>query len=167
MKASKLNLNRDYPNFPELVSYEIPLHLMDAQVILNLQELRNIFGRPIIPSPVKAGWARTHGSTTSQHYAVGRLSTAGDIFPEVGHCLSCWLVAQQIPEIKGLGLYLDTKGINGKFWPMLHFDIRNTDKRVFWIRDNGNYYTLGRHDTNFWQGIAKLIEIDKEFRYGT
>lgn len=166
MKASELSLKKDFPNFPEIIDYEIPLNLIDARVILNLQKLRNIFGKPIVPTRVKAGWARIDGSRTSQHYALGRLSTAGDIFPELGYCMSCWLATQQIPEIKGIGLYLDTNGIDGKFWPMMHFDLRKTEKRVFWIRDKGKYYTLGRNDAEFWQGISKLIEIDRGFRDG-
>jgi len=163
MKASELD-EKQYPNFPELIDFNIPLNFIDAEVVLKLQELREMFGFPILPSPIEEGWARKNGSKDSQHYAVDRLSTAGDIFPERGYIIDCWLTAQQIPEIMGLGLYLDTNGIDGNFWPMMHFDLRKTSKRVFWIRENGKYYYLKNH---FWHYFNKLVNIDKEFRDGT
>jgi len=167
MKASNLILSKDFPHFPELIDYDIPLELLDARVVTTLQKIRYVFGRAMHPTPDKEGWARLDGSKTSQHYAVGRLSKAGDFFPERGYMMECWLVAQQIKDVMGIGLYLDTKGIDGAEWPMMHYDLRNSGKRVFWARDKGEYYTLGLDDEGFWQCINKLIEKDKEFRNGT
>lgn len=164
MKASHLKLSDDFQHFPELIDYDIPLELIDSRVITTLQAMRLALGQAIYPSPLKDAWARLDGSTTSQHYAVGRLSKAGDIFPERGYLMVCWLIAQQQRDVKGLGLYTDTNGLDGGPWPMLHFDLRNSGKRVFWVRESGTYYTLGSEDADFWRVVRALIERDMEYR---
>lgn len=159
MKASQLDLSNDFPHFPELIDYEIPLDLLDARVVVVLQQIRYSLDQPIYPSPLKRAWARTDKkSSNSQHYAVNRLSKAGDIFPERGYLMNCWLAAQQQKDIKGLGLYSDTNGPDGKNWPMLHYDLRNSGRRIFWVRENKKYYTLGADDFNFWRVINDLIK---------
>lgn len=69
--------------------------------ILSSKGLREASGLPLIPSPVHDGWARTSGSKGSRHYAVGRLSDAGDIFPARGRLMECGLRAQERTEIGG------------------------------------------------------------------
>jgi hypothetical protein len=61
MKASHLSLQKDFPNFPELIDYDIPLELIDSRVISTMQAVRYVFGRPIYPSPLRRGWARLAG----------------------------------------------------------------------------------------------------------
>ena len=164
MKASHLTLNSDFPHFPELIDYDIPLELIDSRVITTLQQMRYALGHPIHPSPLRDAWARLDGKPTSQHYAVGRLSKAGDIFPARGRLMACWLVAQQITDVRGLGLYSDTNGPDGDPWPMMHFDLRNV-KRVFWVREGGQYFTLnGVEDRDFWRVVRQLIRLDMEYR---
>ncbi len=162
-KASYLIHTRDYPDFPEFLDYEIPLELMDARVILLLQAARSRLCRPVYPSPVRGGWARLNGSVTSRHYAVGRLSDAGDIFPERGSLMHCWLIFQQMEQVGGLGLYADTRGIDGGRWPMLHFDLRPVRQRVFWIKSGGNYHTMGQ-SAQFWPMLREIIKIDEGYR---
>jgi len=142
MNASTLDPSA-YHSFPEFAEYGIPLDLVSASLLVTLQRIRDKTGIPIIPSPVHAGWARTNGSETSRHYAVGRLSDAGDIFPDRGRFLELYLHLQQVSDIGGIGIYADTNGPDGEPWPMIHFDLRPVDLRVFWARD-GQYYSLAK-----------------------
>jgi len=157
MRASELIPHRDYPSFPEFERFGLPVHLVDAEVLRVLQRIRDISQIPIIPSPIRAGWARTNGATGSRHYAVGRLSDAGDIFPARGRCLECWLRAQEIPALGALGLYSDTRGVDGLPWTMLHFDLRDAKPRVFWIREAGEYLYLNRDPVSFWRAFKYII----------
>jgi hypothetical protein len=159
MKASELIFEHHYPNFPEFKSFGINLQYMDAGLILAIQELRLISGISIIPSPVISGWYRFTGRTTSTHYAVNRLSNAGDIFPRRGRIMETWLRAQYISKFNGFGIYLDTNGPDGKPWMMLHLDTR-PGHRFFWIRDNDIYFNLHLNPAHFWKRLAKAIEID-------
>jgi len=158
MRASELSFKRDYPSFPEFAQYELPLHLVNAEVVSVLQRLRDMSGIPITPSPVPEGWARTSGSVGSRHYAVGRLSDAGDVFPARGRLLECWIRAQQIQEIGGLGLYIDTNGPDGLPWPMMHLDLRQTATRTFWIRtEKIAYHYLHSSPVTFWRMFKHTI----------
>lgn len=161
MKASHLSLSDDYPAFPEFADYETPLECLDARVLTTLQQIRYVLGQPIYPSPVRGAWVRLTGPATSRHYAVGRLSDAGDIFPERGYIMQCWLAAQEMKQVGGLGLYTDTHGPDGGPWPMMHFDLR-PGRRLFWVRENGNYHYLKQDSTAFWGGIQSLINMDME-----
>lgn len=111
------------------------LEHLDPALIGQLDELRQRLGRPIYPSPLAGAWARFDGSTTSRHYAVGRLSDAGDIFP-AGDVREAWLIAQDLP-FGGIGIYFDTLYQN-RPWPMLHLDLR--PNRVLWARVSRNRY---------------------------
>jgi hypothetical protein len=164
MKASQLSLSRDYPFFPELIDYEIPLECIDSRVITTLQSVRYVLQQPIYPSPNIQGWVRLDPKqSTSRHYAGNRLSDAGDIFPEKGYCVECWIRMQQMKQVGGFGLYLDTRGIDGTYWPMLHFDLR-PGTRIFWIRKNKKYLYMHYNSLKFWQLLSELIKQDMEFR---
>ena len=151
----------DYPNFPELK--KIDLSKVDAALIHQLQFLRKRSGVPLIPSPAHGAWSRTWGSHGSRHYAVDRLSDAGDLFPERDRLMEVWLYAVQMQEFGGIGLYFDTKGPDGKLWPMIHLDLR--PGRLFWAchLDDGvrryEYFPAGR----FWEVITEgLKEVRDE-----
>jgi hypothetical protein len=162
-KASELIREIDYPNFPEFARFQIPLDLIAAKLVCELQLLRKAAGIPITPSPVVAGWARTDGSTKSRHYAVGRLSDAGDIFPARGRVLDCWVTAQGREAWQGLGLYADTTGPDGRPWPMMHLDLRS-GPRLFWVRENKkDYYYLHSDPKNFWRVVRRITEIEHGF----
>lgn len=156
MRASDLVFERDYPSFPEFARWGLPLDLVHADVLLELQAMRTDAGIPIWPSPVPGGWARTSGSSTSRHYAVGRLADAGDIFPQRGRLLELWVRAQERPNIGSLGLYSDTKGPDGKNWFMMHFDLRK-GQRLFWVRELGTYYFLHSNPVGFWRAFKHFI----------
>jgi hypothetical protein len=90
---------------------------------------------------------------------VGRLSDAGDIFPVRGGLLKCWLRAQEISEINGLGLYCDTKGPDGRAWPMMHFDLRPAP-RMFWVRIDSVYFNWFRSPVSFWRTFKYIINTE-------
>ena len=118
----------DYLNFPELE--EIDLSRVDRKLILGIQALRTLSRIPMIPSPVEGAWSRVEGSVNSRHYAIDRLSDAGDLFPARDRLMDVWLYAVQMPELGGIGVYFDTDGIDGSPWPMIHLDLRPT--RLLW-----------------------------------
>jgi len=166
MRASELNFKEHYPNFPEFAENGIDLSLTDARTITTLQTMRVVFGRAIWPGVYQANWGRAYGSETSEHYAGGgRLSTAGDVFPARGYALEFCLVAQQFPLVRGLGLYLDTDGpLDGKRMAMVHFDLRATSERVFWVRRNRIYSTLYGAPDEFWKGVEMLASFERTQR---
>lgn len=155
MKASELSQKIDYPSFPEFRDFGIDMTKLDAALILKLQDLRSRTGIPVTPSPVIAGWYREGGSTTSRHYAVNRLSDAGDVFPARGKIMDFWLACVIDPHIGGVGFYMDTNGPDGRFWPMVHIDMR--PQKALWVRHEGRYFTAGHR---FWQTIKGGIAYD-------
>jgi|GEM_PF-1339450 hypothetical protein len=154
MKASELKQS-DYPNFPEFKKWGIDLSDVDAALITTLQSIRTTYGIPITPSPLQEAWSRKKGST-SRHYAVGRLSDAGDIFPQRERVLDLWLQIQQRGDIGGIGLYVDTKGVDGKPWPMMHIDLR--PDRLLWTSDivygERKYYYFKQD--YFWEIVGRI-----------
>lgn len=131
------------------------LKLVDTRVLAGLNKLRDMHGKALHPSKHPDGWSRTTGSTTSRHYAVGRLSDAGDFFPE-GDVLECWLKAIQMPEWGGFGLYLDTKKSIYQPGAMMHLDLR-PGPRVFWIRNEiGEYVLKDKEPAKFWNALARV-----------
>lgn len=132
--ATKLNWktidNFSKDEFPEGV-----LANLDAEFIRTLSKFRDNLGSELYPSPLPDGWVRTKGSKGSQHYAVGRLSTAGDVFlsesqdPRTAFTRAC-------QYFKGVGIYYDTI-YEGKPRIMLHIDTRDT--ATTWCRHKGNY----------------------------
>ena len=142
----------NYPNFPELKT--IDLSKVDSELILKIQALRTLSRIPMIPSPVEGAWARLEGSIGSRHYAIDRLSDAGDLFPERDRLMDVWLYAVQMPEFGGIGVYFDTDGVDGEPWPMIHLDLR--PNRLLWA-----CYQLGEErfyeyfpSNEFWNVIA-------------
>jgi hypothetical protein len=107
------------------------LKYLDPKLIVELDSFRHALGQRVHPSPAFGGLYRLDGSVTSRHYAVNRLSDAADIFPE-GDVLKAFQVAKEGPW-GGIGIYLDTRGPNGKPWPMLHLDLR-PGTRILWAR---------------------------------
>ena len=159
MPASELDLSKVCPDFPEFTRYGIPLELVSAELLVVLQRLRGLSGAPIIPSPDPRGWARLDGPATSRHYAVGRLSDAGDVFPARSWLREVWACAMDIREVGGLGVYACTRGPDGASWPMLHLDLRPRygEPRVLWARDvRGAYWYRSSSPREFWRVFSML-----------
>lgn len=132
------------------------LEHLEADYVVELSEYRHRLGHPISPSPLSDGWFRLDGSEISRHYAVGRLSDAGDLFP---HCdiRDALMVALGCEWWGGIGVYLDTHGPTGKPQPMLHLDRRA--KRVIWMRYEGRYIypqNSAEERKEFWQRLGEL-----------
>lgn len=130
------------------------------QLIHTLDRFRLILKERIFPSPVTGAFARFDGSKNSQHYVGSkenpiRKTTAIDIFPEgiPIHIYTC-LLNQFF--VKGIGIYLDTNGIDGLPWVMFHMDIRKKGFNSFpliWfcLKERGkNKYYYPQSNPNYW-----------------
>jgi len=129
------------------------------------------------PSPISGTLARSTGSQTSQHH-VGpkekpfRKSTASDIFCE-GVPFSNYSSILASRLFKGIGIYLDTKGPDGKPWVMFHVDIRpsgfNSNSPLIWIvekvydplkDETVDKYRFPQADPKYW----KLFNDERLYR---
>lgn len=134
----------------ELVGWPVAFHpdewpegtldRMDATVMTKaIWPLRALANIPMWPSKLVAGHVRTSGSTKSQHYAVGRLSTATDMHvSSLANMLKVMEAAETISDIGGIGIYFDTNT------PMLHLDVRS--KRLTWLRTKDGKYVYKEND---------------------
>lgn len=104
--------------------------LLNPFALQALDKLRELYGKPIYPSPVKGAVVRFGGNPKSQHYVgedknhIIRHSKAIDIFP-TGVPIEFLTYVLNSGLFSGIGMYLDTTGIDGKPWVMFHLDIRN------------------------------------------
>lgn len=132
--------------------------LIDPRLIRSLDELRDRTGIPLHPSRHPMGWTRTTGSKTSRHYAVGRLSDAGDLFP-AHSAVDVILAAHRMPAFGGFGLYLDTKISELQPGPMIHLDLRPGPER-YWVRiESGDYVYHHKEPSQFWFAIERAQEM--------
>jgi len=162
MKASELD-PQVYHSFPEFAQYNLPLELVNASLLITLQDIRDETGIPITPSPVHDGWARTDGSQASRHYAVGRLSDAGDVFAERGLGAKLFFKMIEVPNIGGLGIYVDTNGLDGNPQIMVHFDLRPHRSKTIWVR-NHKYEYLNKNLNAFFDILKIAIDMEKGFK---
>jgi len=136
---------------------------IDPRLIRALDRLRDQLGEPIHAGRKPDAFARLTGRPTSRHYAVGRLSDAGDVFPDKGYSMRAWILAQALqepdgrPSFGGIGLYFDTRRGPLQPGPMLHLDMR-PGPRVLWARDSGRYWTASQQPRKFWQVVVDAIE---------
>ena len=114
-----------------------------AELLLVINELRMEWMEPIHPSRHPNGWARFRGSKSSRHYAVDRLSDAGDIFP-VGNVIGFWQLCLRHPKIGGVGIYFDTNRSLLQPGPMIHVDLR--PNKLLWSRIRGKYFYFSHKD---------------------
>ncbi len=112
---------------------EDPDKFAEPQLIYKLNTFALQLGKAIYPSPVKGALARLSGSKTSQHYAINRKSTAVDIFCEgVPFFVLSELLVSKL--FRGIGIYLDTDGVDGLPWVMFHVDLRpKKGSPLIWI----------------------------------
>jgi len=123
-------------NFKESeFSEDINAH-MDPRLFAALDGFRSDYGSPIYPSKAKGALARFDGSKTSQHYAVGRKSTAVDFFT-AGNPFLCFCYS--LAWFKSVGVYFNTKGNDGKPGVMIHGDVRAANRVLWYVDPNGKY----------------------------
>lgn len=145
----------------------------EPELFYKLDFVRSKLNQKIFPSPAKGSLARFFGNSKTQHYAIGRKSTAVDVFCE-GYPIVNFLSLLQMHTFNGIGIYLDTDGPDGKPWVMFHLDIRRTPFSIlhpfiwvttrthqknsyFYPQQKPEYWKLLRHDILF----EKRIKIKK------
>lgn len=161
MSGDLMELSADVLDFAEIDHFsrgEFPdgvLERVEDELILSLNEYRSRLGYPLVPSPLVAGWYREDGSVTSRHYAVDRLSDAGDLFPQCD-IRRAFLVAMGCEWFGGIGVYLDTNGPDGEPQPMIHLDLR--PGQTIWMRYEGRYIYPLRSDAEQAEFFKLLSE---------
>lgn len=157
MPASDLDFSLvDYFSRGEFPS-DVLKHV-EADLVLGLSEYRKRLGKQVQPSSVVAGWYRQGGRKGSRHYAIERLSDAGDVFPQCD-IRDALLVAMGCDWWGGIGVYLDTNGNDGTPQPMLHLDSR--EERVIWMRYQGRYIYPLRSESEreeFWKRLSEVSD---------
>ena len=130
----------DWKNITKFEPKEFPsqkeIDLTDPRLFRTLEDFRLDLNYSVYPSPEKGALAREYGSTTSRHYAVGKLSTAIDFFPD---CDILRALFTAVHYFGGVGVYFDTHFKRRK-WVMLHGDLRLNTK--LWYRLDGKYHTI-------------------------
>ena len=126
------------------------LELADPYLIYCLDQLRDMVGSAIYPSPVEGALARLSGSPGSQHYAVDRLSKACDVFFKADP-FKVYTILLTTGLFNGIGCYFDTKYM-GKPHVMFHLDQR--DSKLLWYRDNIYKYN---HEYDFYPQLLNLF----------
>ena len=130
--------------FSERLQYASPL------LLEKLDLFRDYIRKVINPSKAKGALARFEGSATSQHYAVGRLSTAVDVFVDAP---PAWVFYKALEfGWNGVGVYFDTHNNEGKKQIMFHFDTRVVN--TSWYRNENKYHWVTHNPE----------ELDKLFR---
>ncbi len=147
---------------------EDPNKLAEPELIYSLGNLRKILGTKMRPSPVSGALARKYGSKTSQHYAVGRLSTGSDQFIE-GVPFEIFSKIMYSQLFTGVGIYFDTKGPDGKPWVMFHLDIRERETPFIWFvhklydtktKTISDCYRYPQYNPEYW----RLFNDDKLYK---
>ena len=140
MKRFKL---KEFPSQKEI-------DLTDPRLFRVLDQYAIDLDFPVYPSRAKGALAREYGSPTSRHYAIGKLSTAVDFFP---NCSTIRAFIKACNYFGGVGLYFDTHFRNRK-WVMLHGDLRSQQK--IWWRQSKIYHTVNT-DADYWT-LINLIK---------
>jgi len=144
INGTKIN-NFSVSEFPE-----DPVKHAEPKLILRLDQLRDLIGKPIYPSPVKGALARFSGRNTSRHYALNRLSDACDVFIE-GDKFETYTKILRSNLFPRMGLYFDTQYRN-KPWMMLHLDLK--PEPLLWYRDITYHY---EQEENFYTNLYKYL----------
>lgn len=159
------------PNFHPDEFPEDPDRYADPKLIYTLQAYRTRINQAVYPSPVKGALARFGINTTSQHSAVDRKSRAVDVFAE-GVPVSNFACLITVPEIMGIGIYLDTNGPDAAPWIMFHMDIRGVgftaDVPLVWICkkvQGRNKYYYPQKDPAHWS-LLRQDNMYQERRFG-
>lgn len=160
MKASEIN----WGAIKRFSAAEWPpgtLEHMDASVITALAAVRDSLPRDhaMTPSPVPAAHVRHIGSSRHSTQGGTRLSDATDVFMPGGwkQALAAWQAAQRVPEIGGIGFYLDKwLGSPGNITPMLHIDCR--PDRLLWVCLGNQYIYLHSNPEQFFLMMARAAK---------
>lgn len=130
----------------------------DEKVIIALDTYRRQLGQRVFPSKVKGALARFGGSEKSQHYAVGRKSTAVDFFCE-GVPISNLMLLIKLNVFRRIGVYLDTNGNDGLPWVMFHGDLKpiSPGGSTIWVVEKVNgedKYRYPQRTSQYWKLLS-------------
>lgn len=145
----------DWSEITHFSSSEWPEGVLDHMgegIILALNDWRNSLpsSHSMTPSPLYDAHVRQTG--TSRHSLEGgRESDATDVFVSNEYIWDAWLAAQRIPEIGGIGVYLDTK-------PSVMFHIDTRPDRLLWVRLNGEYIYFHREPNRFLKVMSEYTD---------
>lgn len=115
------------------------LKLLDRGLLELADHVRISLKSVMIPSPAKGAFARTTGSKRSKHYAVGRLSTAGDFFIPSLSVEEIFVKMSMMEGLDGVGIgFYTNKSLYGNNVPMIHLDIR--ESKLIWFEDKSGRY---------------------------
>ena len=132
-------------------------HYADPELLYSIEQARILMAQRMYPSTVRGTLCRFGGSKGSQHYVgphrgeIVRKATASDMFIE-GVPMQNLLIFLGSGLFKGIGLYLDTIGVNGRPWVMTHLDIRkNRNQPLVWLayKEKGKTQYVYSHDPRF------------------
>lgn len=125
-----------HSDFPEPWADAHPL------ILEKLDDFRDDIGKPIIPSKAHGALCRYDAEKMgSPHYAVGRRSTAVDVFiPDVE---PAWVFLRaMLFGFGAVGVYFDTHNNSGNPETMYHLDVRDLvdgRNRTCWYREHKKY----------------------------
>ena len=134
--------------------FNVDFNLVNPKLIYTLDTFRELYGKRIYPSPVDGAIARTYGSRSSRHYAIGRKSDAIDLFME-GDIREMFILPLLSKLWGGVGIYFDTF-YKDRPWPMVHLDLRSGNLTTYWYRKKGEYY-YPKSDFNARKDLFELI----------
>lgn len=137
---------------------------LDDRVIIGLDTLRTNLQERIYISPRKGAVTRRTGSITSQHYVglpneeIVRKSTAIDVFIE-GIPFNNYINILNSGLFSGIGIYLDTIGVDGKPWCMFHLDVREVPLTWVCTKDfkGKNIYYYPQNNALHWQLLMRRL----------
>lgn len=141
---------------------------LEQEVVLALDAYRKRLGKRIFPSKAPGAVARFDGSKTSQHYAVGRRSSAIDFFCE-GVPISNLFTLVEMKVFTRIGVYLDTNGNDGLPWVMFHADLKppTPGMSTMWITEKvggKNKYRYPQKLQEYWKLLSDpRMYIPREF----
>lgn len=146
---------------------EFPEPWSDANPILltMLDDFRDDINKAIFPSLAPGALCRYSADDMgSQHYAVGRQSTAVDVF--IPGATPAWIITRALLfGFDGVGVYFDTHNNRGDPETMYHFDIRRIvgDKpRTVWYREHKKYHWIRNAEhaaSGFFERIARGYNV--------
>ena len=155
--------NVNMPDF-ELKEFNEMSKYMHVSLLSATQYYRTALACAVNISKAIGSIARMDGRKTSTHRIffsadgqITKYSTGIDVFCNT-HIFKAWTVALNSNLFGGVGVYFDTYGNDGEFWPMLHLDLRSLP--LAWYRENGKYFYIHK-DKNFFRDIQNLFMINR------
>ena len=142
----------EMPNFKFTEFSEDPDEHAHPYLLEAIQRYRTLLGKPFHPSPAPGALARFElDDIYSEHYALGQMSKALDVFPDCD-IFKAFMIAIRSGLFNGAGVYFDTH-YKGAYKPMLHLDLR-FDK-LMWFR-SGGVYTYDTDPDFYWKLLSQF-----------